>query len=64
MPQTAASLHLGLSTAVIPGGPDKPLRILLPKKAELQLGLIFLVNCSDVDLLFSFCWIFPNGSSD
>lgn len=41
MPQTAASLHLGLSTAMIPGGPDKPLQILLPERAELLLDLFF-----------------------
>lgn len=38
---------------MIPGGPDKPLQILLPEKAELQPGVIFLINCSDADLLLS-----------
>lgn len=43
---------------MIPGGPDKPLQILLPEKAALQLGLIFLINCSEADLLFSYAGYF------
>lgn len=38
---------------MIPGDPDKPLQTLLPDRAELRLGLIFLINCSDADLHFS-----------